>query len=187
MGLDQVIEDVLEEGRKEAEATVEEAKQEADAILEEARSKAQAAKEARAQEAETRAAAERRRILASAELDAKKKRLDAEADVLAAIRSRVETRLKKLPDDERTRLLRTLVEDSGAADFGQGAEARGRPEDRETLEKLGFTYAGEIDCIGGAVIESPDGNVREDLRFDAILDEVWREEMHGVASDVLER
>lgn len=187
MGLDQVIEEVLAEGQEEADAIVEQAEEEADEILEEAREKAKAHKEQTLEDARDQAQAEKRRIRSSAELKAKKKRLDAESDVLATIRSRVETRLKKLPDEDRTKLLRTLVDESGADDFGDGAKAWARPGDRETLEAMGFSYAGEADCIGGAVIESPDGQIREDLRFDAILDEIWREQMHEVAIDVLQR
>lgn len=187
MGLDQVVEEIREEGQAEAEEIVAEAEEEAEAIRSEAEEKAQALEDEILGEAEEEAEAERQRILANAELEAKKKRLNAESDVLSSIRSRVESRLKTLSDDERADIIENLVEGSGANEFDEGAKAWARAEDRSILEKLGFEFEDEIDCVGGAVIESPDGSIREDLRFDAILDEIWREEVHEVASQVLER
>lgn len=186
MGLDQVIEEVLEEGRKEADAIVDEAEQEAEAILEDAESKAQDEREQRLQEAEQEADAERRRIEASAELEAKKKRLDAEADVLATVRSRVESRLAELPQEERAPLVRELIEQADADEFGEGARAWAPKRDRDVVEEYGFTYEGELDALGGLIVESPDGSVREDLTFETLLDEVWRDRLNEVAVNVLE-
>jgi V/A-type H+-transporting ATPase subunit E len=187
MGLDQVIEEVLAEGEREADAIVEEAREEADAIVQDAKERAEEEREERLAEAEQEADAERRRIEASAELEAKKKRLDAEADVLASVRSRVESRLTDLPQEEREPLVRTLIEDAGADEFGGDARAWAPKRDRDIVEDYGFTYEGEIDALGGVVIESPDGRIREDLTFDTLLDEVWRDRMHEVALDVLEQ
>lgn len=186
MGLDQVIQEVLDEGQREADTILEEAREEADAILQDAREQANAEKEARLEEAREEADSEARRIKASAELKAKKERLDAEADVLASVRSRVETRLAELPTEQRHDLLRTLIEDSGADAFGEGAKAWAPEEDRPVVEEYTFDYEGSLDALGGVIVESPDGSVREDLTFDALLDGVWRDQMHEVALRVLE-
>ena len=164
MGLEQVIDDIREDAEQRAEAEREE-------IL---------------AEADDEAEAERQRIVANAQLKAKKQRLNAESDVLSSIRSRVESRLANLDEDERRGLIESYIEASGADELGEGAKAWGRGEDREILEGLGFTFEGEIDCIGGAVLEGPEGAIREDLRFDEVLDEIWREEIHEVAADLLE-
>jgi V/A-type H+-transporting ATPase subunit E len=186
MGLDQVVEEIREEGQQEADAIVAEAEEEAQAIREEAKANAEEEKERILEEAEKEAEAVRRRVVANAELESKKKRLNAESDVLASIRSRVESRLSNLDEEERAEAIESLVAGSGAAEFDEGAKAWGRPADQQILEDRGFTFEDEIDCVGGAVIESPDGSIREDLTFDTILDEIWREEIHEVASTVLE-
>lgn len=186
MGLDQVVQEILEEGRQEAQAIREDAEQEAQAILEDAREEADREAEKIRQQARQDAESKARRIKASAQLDGKKKRLNAQSDVLSSIRARVEDRIRDLDADQRAKLLETLVESSGAHELGKGASARGRPEDQETIEALGFTYDGEIECLGGAVIESPDGTVSEDLRFETILDRVWRSSIHDIADKHLE-
>lgn len=186
MGLDQVVEEVLEQGRKEAEGIGQEAEQEAEAILDDARDQAGSIREERIKEAEDTAESEKRRILASAELAAKKERLDAEADVLASVRSRVKKRLADLPQKERASFLRSLIEESGADAFEEGAKAWAPEEDRDIVEGYGFDYEGPVDALGGAIVENKDGSIREDLTFDTLLDQVWRDQMHHVAMNVLE-
>jgi V/A-type H+-transporting ATPase subunit E len=187
MGLEQVIDDIREEGEAEVEAIRAEAEEEAQALREDAENRAQERKQEILDEADDEAEAERQRIVANAQLQAKKKRLNAESDVLSSVRSRVESRLANLDEDDRRELIETYIEGSGADELGDGAKAWGRSEDQAILEDLGFTFEGEIDCVGGAVLESPEGDIREDLRFDEVLDEIWREEIHEIASDLLER
>ena len=187
MGLEQVIDDIREEGQAEVDAILAEAEEEAEAIREDAEQRADERREEILAEADDEAEAERQRIVANAQLQAKKKRLNAESDVLSSVRSRVESRLANLDEEDRRQLIESYIEDTGAADLGEGAKAWGRSEDQQILEDLGFTFEGEIDCIGGAVLEGPEGAIREDLRFDEVLDEIWREEIHEVAGDLLEQ
>lgn len=186
MGLDQVVQEILEEGRQEAQAVREDAEQQAEAILEDARQQAEQEAEKIRKEAHQDAESAARRIKASAQLDGKKKRLNAQSDVLSSIRARVEQRIENLDADERAKLLEQLVDASGAHELGKGAQAWGRQDDKETIEALGFTFAGETDCLGGAIIESTDGSIREDLRFETLLDRVWRESIHTIADKHLE-
>lgn len=186
MSLEQVIQEVQQEGEEEAQAILEDARKEADAILQDAKQQAQNERESRLQEAQERADSEARRIEASAELEAKKKRLDAEADVLASVRSRVETRLANLPDKQRHDLVRTLIEDSGADEYGEGAKAWVVEDDQDVVEEYDLQIEGGLDALGGVIVETPDGSIREDLTFDSLLDQVWRDQMHEVALNVLE-
>lgn len=187
MGLEQVVEEIREEGQAEADAILGEAEEEAEAILAEAEDKAQAKREEIFAQADDEAEAERQRIVANAQLQAKKKRLNAESDVLSSVRSRVESRLVNLPTEDRKQLIASYIEASDAEDLGEGTRAWGRGEDEGILEELGFSFEEEIDCIGGAVLESREGSIREDLRFDEVLDEIWREDIHEIASELLER
>lgn len=185
MALDQVVEQILAEGRAEAQSIEDAAASEAEAVLAEARSEAQRGAQAITHEGATRADAQARRIHAASKLDAKKARLAAQADVLATVRTRVEDKLAKLPAKDRADLLRALVKGSAVVEtLGSGARAWGRKDDRDAITSLGLAFAGETQCLGGLIVESADGTQREDLRFESILDEVWRDAVHDVAGKV---
>jgi V/A-type H+-transporting ATPase subunit E len=182
MSLDKVIEKIRSTGEAEAQSIRDQAEAERESILAEARKAAEAQKKERMAAAE----AARERImtqeLARAELQSKKIALAAEKEVLDLVLKTARERIAASPRREELviALLRAHREEASSG------RILSSPEDAGAVRASGFAPAGTIDCLGGVVIESADGSRREDLRFETILDEVWRDSVREVA-DILWR
>lgn len=178
MGLEQVIEDVLTQGRSEAEEIRRATMAERERILADAR--AQGAKLLAQREEQAREAAERARIqtLARAELESKKVVLSAQKELLDQVYAAVLERLPRLGESED--LLRSLLK-SHAGEWKDG-KVYSNARDADTVRSIvGARFAGTIECVGGVVIESADESRRTDLRFETLLADVWRDSIKEVA------
>lgn len=180
MGLEQVKEGILAEGRAAAEEDLARAREEAHAIRDRAQQRAEEVRAAKQAELQVAAEALKRRALALAELEAKKLRLQAQKELLARVRAQALERIAKLPSGKNEEFLAVLLKRAGIED----ARALARPEDRAVVEKLGFKVAGPLQAVGGVVVESADGATREDLRFENLLEEAWRDALGEVASEL---
>ncbi|HVL48690.1 MAG TPA: V-type ATP synthase subunit E family protein [Candidatus Thermoplasmatota archaeon] len=176
MALEKVVENVLAQGRAAAKKEIDAARAEADAIVQSAEREAAAIRARREAEAKTAAESLRKRDLASAELEGKKVRLNAQKDVLAEARKAVLERLAKLPAERRAQHIQTLLKRAMPNGLVYVAA-----QDKAAAEKLGVKVAGTIDALGGVVVVSPDGATREDFTYEALLDDVWNASLHEVA------
>ena len=193
MSLDTVVEDIREQARARADEVREEADREAEGILDEAERDAEEIREEILADAQRQVEQEREQRLSSAKLEAKQDRLEARRDVLQSVRDDVESEVAGLEGEEREELTRTLLE-AAAAEINddEGVEVYGRADDRELLESLleeydGFSYAGEYDCLGGVVVESPESRVRIKNTFDSILEEVWADNLREISDMLFEQ
>jgi V/A-type H+-transporting ATPase subunit E len=177
MALEKVVENIRAQGRAAAQAEIDAARREADEILKSAQAEASQIASRRQAEAQTAAEALRRRDLASAELEAKKGRLNAQKEVLSEVRRAVLEKLSKLPPERRAQHIQALLKRTGI----QGGLVYGTAQDRVHAEKLGIRFAGTIEGLGGVVVVSPDGKMREDFTYEALLDEVWTTSLSQVA------
>ncbi|MFB6094567.1 MAG: V-type ATP synthase subunit E [Halanaeroarchaeum sp.] len=192
MSLDTVVEDIREEARARVEEIEESAESEAEEIVAAAEAEAEEIRETAAAEVEREIERERDQRIASAELEAKQERLEARREVLAEVRETVEERIETLPDDEREDLLRSLL-DAAAEEFDDDATLRAytREADADLLESILDEYddcelAGEIDCLGGVVVESDESRVRVNNTFDSVLEDVWEDNLKQLSDRIFE-
>jgi len=169
MGLEEVVGDILAAGRSRTEALLGEARAERDRILSEAREKARLLKEARLREAVQAASQLRARELAAAELEVKRARLEMERALLDEVDARSRERVAALPQKEDEGLLAALFTRSAVP----GYRLYSADQNEAFLRaRSSVPYAGTVECLGGFVLESPDGTVRVDLTYDTLLREV---------------
>jgi len=192
MSLDTVVEDIREEARAKAEEIRAEAQDEADEIVEAAHQEAEEIHEERQQEIERQIEQEREQHLSSAKLDAKQERLEARRQLLQEVREAAEETIANL-EEGREELTRALLEDA-ATEFDGDSEVGvyGRGDDRELLESIledfeGFEFAGEVDCLGGVVVESEGSRVRVKNTFDSVLAEVWEDNLREISDRLFEQ
>lgn len=179
MALENVLTSIREQGRKEADREVTAARKEAEALV--AAAEAEAAAHVGKRRADGVVAGEtlRKREIAAAELEAKKLRLAAEREVMRRIRAAVEERIEKLPAADREKHIATLAKRAGAG----GVHVR--EQDAAAAKAAGVQVAGTFQGLGGVLVESQDRTTTEDLRYENLLDEVWRESLHDVAQIVM--
>ncbi|MFA9502101.1 V-type ATP synthase subunit E [Natrinema sp. H-ect1] len=193
MSLDTVVKDI----REEANARAEDIRSEGETRAEEIESAAEADAEEIRADAEAEVDREidqlREQRLSSAKLEAKQKRLEARRDVLGEVREAVEDELTTLEGDTREDLTRDLLE-AASEEFDEGNDVNvyGRSDDAELLESIvadydGYEYAGEVDCLGGVVVESDQSRVRVNNTFDSVLEDVWEDNLQGISNRLFEQ
>ncbi|AGB30308.1 V-type ATP synthase subunit E [Natrinema pellirubrum DSM 15624] len=193
MSLDTVVKDI----REEANARAEDIRSEGETRAEEIESAAEADAEEIRADAEAEVDREidqlREQRLSSAKLEAKQKRLEARRDVLGEVREAVEDELATLEGDTREDLTRDLLE-AASEEFDEGNDVNvyGRSDDAELLESIvtdydGYEYAGEVDCLGGVVVESDQSRVRVNNTFDSVLEDVWEDNLQGISNRLFEQ
>jgi len=186
MSLETVVEDIREEAREEAAAIRDEGEARAEEILSEAEADAERIHEEAERAAERQIEREREQAVSSAKLEAKQDRLEARRDALQDVRAAVEERIAGLEGERRETLTRALLADAAAEFDGDDVSVYCRPDDEALVGDLvaefdGVAVAGEVDCLGGVVVESESSRVRVDNTFDSVLDDVWEDSLKDVS------
>jgi len=71
-----------------------------------------------------------------------------------------------LPAKKQEELLKAIIE----ANEGNGSRIYSNKDSEEVVRKLSsLEYVGNVDCIGGVVIENDEGTIRLDYTYDIIL------------------
>ncbi|WP_135534869.1 MULTISPECIES: V-type ATP synthase subunit E [Halostella] len=192
MSLDTVVEDIRDEARARAEEIRAQGEERAAEILSEAEEDAEETLAEAEEAVETEIAQEREQQLSSAKLEAKQQRLEARRDLLEEVREAVEAELAALDGDEREELTRNLLS-AASVEFDEGDDVLvyARPEDEALLSDVledydGYEYAGEVDCLGGVVVESDESRVRVNNTFDSVLEDVWEDNLKEISSRLFE-
>ena len=192
MSLETVVEDIREEAEAEAAEIRSAAEDEAQKIVAEAERNAQETLDTAEREVEQQIDRDREQRLSSATLEAKQERLGARRDLLEEVYERVAARLADLPDDRKADLTRALI-DASEDEFGDAEVAvYGAAADQELLEDVveeypSYEVAGEIDAIGGVILESDASRVRVNNTFDALLEEVWEDSLKEISDQLFEQ
>lgn len=173
MGLDAVVDEILAQGKQEQEEILRKADQEADEIRQDAERKAKEAKQKRQREADQRKQALEREILGASEFEARRSYLSVQRELLTDFRARVLDGLSELPQDRNAAILKKLV--AKAKEELPEGRVHARTQDLDFLTGQGFDKGDAIDCAGGFLLESPDGDVQLDYRFETLLDDEWKQ------------
>jgi V/A-type H+-transporting ATPase subunit E len=96
-------------------------------------------------------------------------------------------RLQNLPDEEKRKLLIRLFT-KAQKDISEGyVYSKKADEDIvKSIIGLSMEYAGNIDCIGGIVVENLEKTIKIDYRFETIMDDLWNRKLKDIA-DILFR
>ncbi|MEM3341759.1 MAG: V-type ATP synthase subunit E family protein [Thermoplasmata archaeon] len=153
--------DILDKAKKEAEEILSHAKHEVESIL--LSSRAEALEEA------DRLYKER---LASLEIEVRKLSLTNRKKMLEQVYDMVLERIKNLDSSTNQELFLKLMK-KVLEQIPSGKIYCKQEYSRLVAGFSGFTYAGEMQMIGGLVAENSDGTMSIDYRYETILEEVW--------------
>jgi V/A-type H+-transporting ATPase subunit E len=182
MTLDALANEIATQAKAEAELIIADAKQQANKIEDKAKYEAMNFSKDAQSRAERESSQLSVELVASAKqanqkhmLIARREELD---DTWEAIRSSVGS-----PDLEgRSKILSELL--SEASKNGGDMILRPVSTDSKVLEKSDFTLGDDVEGLGGFILESKDGSIVLDYRFDSRLDKAWKENIREV-NDIL--
>lgn len=178
MGLEKVVEEVLASGRERRDGILAEADEEAGRLIEAARAEVDAYRAERQSETWARIKRMREQELQSAELELRRAELAMHRELLDRVEAEARDRLAALPRSRAEPLLRSLLARHAMPD----GKVLSSPKDEPLVRALtSQRYAGHVGCIGGVVLESADGTVREDRTFETILRERTEASLPAIA------
>jgi len=178
MGLDEVAEEILAQGRAAAEAVLKEAEAERARLLAEAEERARAITQEKLGQAERRARQLRVQELAAAELEGKRARLVMEREMLEAAADQARAMMAALPREQDERLLSAILRRHSAP----GYRVFSAQKNESFLRALpSVEYGGNMNCLGGILFESRDGSMRMDHTYDSMLRDMVERSMKEMA------
>lgn len=181
MGLENVLKDILEQARAEVAAINEAAAGEAESTIRAAQVQADEIVKTRKAETENQKERMHRQEMSSAHLELKRTILNAKKEVLDRVYEAGRDSISSMPAQENAELLKVILDKysgSGTRVYSSGKDAK------LVREMTELTFMGEIDCLGGLIIENDDGSIRLDYTFDTILANVWEKNLKHI-SDIL--
>ena len=177
MALDAVVESVLNTSKSQVAQIIGETDQEAARILNEARERAAEIKSRKQTEVGHAVEAVERREISSANLEVKRSELNVHKDLLEQARLKLMEKIQNLPKKENEAMLKKLLEPYNLKDMKVYSSKR----DEAFVSSLAPNYGGNLDIIGGVVVESKDGALRYDLTFETLAREVFNNHMKEVS------
>lgn len=190
MGLEAVVSDIQEKGRREAEAIRRETQEEVEKILKAAQERVATIKITADQEVSEIIRRMIGQEASAANLIVKRQVLNVQKDLLDQVFNSTLSALSALPEDfHRQALKRLLQEAAGVITAGTVyVNQRDAPIVAQLIaEKSDFAgyRLGRTEQIeGGIIVESSDGAMKLDLSYRTFLDQVWEVGLKD-ASDIL--
>ena len=184
MSLDALADEITAAAKKEASSIEKAAKSEAKSMLSEAKDAASAVHDGIIARAEREAAQIRVETVASARQQNQKAQLIARSEELDATWDAVRDAVGSAKLAGRADMLKALVAE--AKEAGGDMVLHPVSMDRKALETAakGFDFGDDVEGLGGFTLESKDGSVVLDYRFDGRLAAVWKASL-GTVTDTL--
>jgi V/A-type H+-transporting ATPase subunit E len=181
MGLDIVVKDIQEGARAEVSRIKAEGDAKASEILNEAKEIQKKTLGDSLAKAEEDLQSLHQQVISSANLEVKRITLNKRKELLDTVYNQTVEKIKSMPASKKEELLKSILNKHEAS----GARVYSSKEFEETVKKLtSLTYAGNIDSIGGIVLENEDRTVRLDFTYDSILKSVYERSLKQI-SDIL--
>ncbi len=187
MPLDNVIEEIYEKGREQVESILKEAEKEAEKIIAEAKREAEEILKKAREDAEKEAENLRRQEVSSVSLEMKRLFLNKQKELLESVFDLTKQRVREMGEEDRKKLLEELIKKNAR----DGMVIYSRKEDesvvKEIIGSLGkkIEYGGNINCLGGVILEDSKEGIRINLTFDELLNQLFEQEMSEVSKILL--
>ncbi|KDE56096.1 V-type ATP synthase subunit E family protein [Methanoculleus sp. MH98A] len=190
MGLEAVVNEIREKGRKEVEAIRAETRTDVEEILVDAQTRAAGIKASAQEEADRAATHIINQEASAANLVVKRQVLNAQKTLLDQVYSASLAAVGDLPAEFQEKALTALLK-RAVKEIKKGvvhANERDTPVVEEILSQLkmfsGYTVGAPADIPGGIIVESNDGELQIDYSYRTFLDEIWESGLKD-ASDIL--
>lgn len=190
MGLEAVIREIQEKGRKEAEEVRKETRADVEEILRDAQTRAGGIKMAAEEEADRTATHIINQEVSAANLVVKRQVLNAQKTLLDQVYSASLAAVGDLPAEFHKKALTELLK-KVAGEIKEGivhANERDTPVVKEIISGQktlsGYTVGAPVEIPGGIIVESTDGELKIDYSYRTFLDEIWESGLKD-ASDIL--
>ena len=190
MGLEAVVNEIREKGRKEVEAVRAETRAEVEEILKDAQARAAEIKLSAEEEADRATTHTINQEASAANLVVKRQVLNAQKVLLDQVYSASLAAVGDLPPEFHEKALTDLLK-RAAKEIKKGTvhtNERDIPVAEGIISRLktlsGYAVGDPVEIPGGIIVESIDGELQLDFSYSTFLDEIWESALKD-ASDIL--
>lgn len=181
MGLEKVMEEVLSSGKRRRDGILGEAEEDYNQVVQEAKAELEEHRQKAGEENRKRIERMRAQDLQTADLEVRRLELSMRRDLLERVQEGASDQLRQLDRSRNEAMLKALLSGRDMP----GARVFSAAKDEALVRSLTrMPYGGHVDCLGGVILESADGAIREDLTYDALLRE-RSEELLPVIAGIL--
>lgn len=181
MGLEEIVEEIRAKGKAEADKITGETDQETSKIIADARSQAEKIIAAKKESVRKEINRLNQQELSSAHLEVKRTLLNARKEILDMVYEKAVEGIQNLDPERNRKILGSIIEKNE----DKNSKIYSKRDDKAVVQNLTkLTFAGEIECLGGVVIENEDGSERLDFKYDTILRTVSEQSLKQI-SDIL--
>ncbi|WP_094227830.1 V-type ATP synthase subunit E [Methanolobus psychrotolerans] len=181
MGLETVIKDIIDAAKADVSKMDSDADAEVSLILDEAKQNAKRIMGERLAKAEDDIRKIRQQEISSANLEVKRTLLNARKEILEKVYIQAVETISAFSPEKNEELLKELITNYES----NGTRIYSNAGSEELVKKLSsIKYAGNVNCLGGVIIENEDGTIRLDYTYDVILKSV-NERLLKQTSDIL--
>jgi len=178
MTLDLLANEIAAKAKAEAKAITDAARAQAKGIKAEAKAEADAARSEMVARAERESSQLSVEVVASARQANQKRELIARREELDATWNTVQAEVASADLKGRADILKSLLTEAKGA--GDGMVLHPVSIDRKALTDQGFDLGDDVDGLGGFTLESTDGSIVLDFRFDSRLEDAWKSNLGAV-------
>ncbi|RLI76383.1 V-type ATP synthase subunit E [Archaeoglobales archaeon] len=183
MPLESIIQEIYQKGEEQVKKLMEEAGKESEQIIAEAKAEAEEILKKAREEAEKEADRLRRQEVSSVNLEMKRLLLNKQKELLETVFELTRQKIKEMDAGEKKKLLEILLKKNAES----GMVVYSNKDDEEVVKEVisgidkDLKYGGNVNCLGGVILESPDREVRLNLTFDELLTQVYEQKMSDVS------
>jgi V/A-type H+-transporting ATPase subunit E len=184
MTLDALANEIASQAKVEAKLIISAAKEQAKQIEEKAKEEYSSLSSDMKVRAERESAQLAVELVASAKQANQKHLLIAKREELDETWNSIRTAVSSPNLEGRSDMLKDLLDEAGKT--GEGMILHPVTIDRKTLENGSFTIGDDVEGLGGFVLESKDGSIVLDYRFDNRLEDAWKNNLGSVNKMLLD-
>lgn len=183
MPLETVLREITRKGEEEVRRIEEETKREVEKIIREAKIEAESILRKAKEEAEKEGEALRKQEISSLNLELKRTMLAKQKEISEEVFRLLKKRIQEMDENTRKNILKSLISKNAK----NGMKIFVRKEDEALVKsilkelKLNLTIAGNLNVLGGVLLEDPSGEVRINLTFDELLSQLYEKKISEVA------
>lgn len=173
MALDAVVDDILATSKGKVAEINAGGEQDVAIVLGEARDRAADIKSRKEADVGHAIEALERRLISSAHLEVKRGELNVQKELLEQLQIKLGEKIQKISPKDNEAMLKKLLEPYDLKNM----KVFSNKKDEAFISSIASKYGGNVDCVGGAVIESEDGSLRYDLTYETLAREVFNNKM----------
>jgi len=183
MALESIIQEIYKKGEEEIQRIRQDAQREVEKIIAEAKEKAEEILAKAKEDGEKEADRLRRQEISSVKLEMKRLMLNKQKEILEAVFESLRQRLKEMDIETKRKIVMALIKANAMP--GMVIYSSREDEDlvKSIIQELGLDlrYGGHIECLGGIILETQDGEVRLNLTFDELLNQLYEQKISEVS------